>query len=664
VNIYIYICNMYIYYRGKVSTRSRLFFFSSPLDYPLCGPLFFFCSRFVSWPRVPSCSWKERSLLFFLTTHPPALRVSLSPSASCLFCLCFALGGVTKQKKKEKEKARTEIRERADLSCARKKCFQKPSTSSTHNESMGMQALPLIRTTTNSFFCGSLKNSGKSFVRRAINKHNQQSTTRTTTTTTAAMEKHDFDYDIFVIGGGSGGVRASRMASTAGAKVGLVELPFNPISSNTQGGLGGTCVIRGCVPKKLFVFGSGFKAEFEDAAGFGWDVDPNPKLNWSKLLEAKTKEITRLNGIYGRLLDGAGVTAYEGGGKLLDKHTVEITKADNTKETVTAQNILIATGGRAVRPDIPGKELGIDSDDALSLEKLPKKVAIVGSGYIAVEFAGIYQGLGCEVDLIFRQPLPLKGFDTEIRENVMNTLKSRGINVHESTTPESLKEDGKGGIDFALSGGKTINTEVVMFATGRAPNTTRPDIGLKDVGVELDSADAIKVDKYSRTNIPNIYAVGDVTNRINLTPVALMEGMAFVETVVRGNDKEPDYENVPCAVFSQPPVACVGLTEEQAIAEGRTCDIYTSSFTPMKLTLAGRTEKAFMKLVVDTKDDKVIGCHMVGPDSAEIMQGMGVALKCGATKAQFDSCVGIHPSSAEEFVTMRTKTRTVGPNAA
>ena len=245
----------------------------------------------------------------------------------------------------------------------------------------------------------------------------------------------------------------------------------------------------------------------------------------------------------------------------------------------------------------------------------------------------------------------------------MNTLKSRGINVHESTTPESLKEDGKGGIDFALSGGKTINTEVVMFATGRAPNTTRPDIGLKNAGVELDSAGAIKVDKYSRTNIPSIYAVGDVTNRINLTPVALMEGMAFVETVVRGNDKEPDYENVPCAVFCQPPVACIGLTEEQAIAEGRTCDIYTSSFTPMKLTLAGRTEKAFMKLVVDTKDDKVIGCHMVGPDSAEIMQGMGVAMKCGATKAQFDSCVGIHPSSAEEFVTMRTKTRTVGPNA-
>ena len=531
---------------------------------------------------------------------------------------------------------------------------------------MGMHALPLIRTTTNSFLCGSLKNSSKSLVRRVINttsNKQQHKQSRINTTATAAMEKHDFDYDIFVIGGGSGGVRASRMSSTAGAKVGLVELPFNPISSDTQGGLGGTCVIRGCVPKKLFVFGSGFKAEFEDAAGFGWDVDPNPKLNWSKLLEAKTKEITRLNGIYGRLLDGSGVTAYEGAGKLLDKHTVEITKADNTKEKVTAQNILIATGGRAVRPDIPGKELGIDSDDALSLDKLPKRVSIVGSGYIAVEFAGIYQGLGCEVDLIFRQPLPLKGFDKEIRENVFNTLKLRGINVCESTTPESLKEDGKGNIDLTLSSGKTINTEVVMFATGRAPNTTRPDIGLKNAGVELDSAGAIKVDKYSRTNIPSIYAVGDVTNRINLTPVALMEGMAFVETVVRGNDKEPDYENVPCAVFCQPPVACIGLTEEQAIAEGRTCDIYPSSFTPMKLTLAGRTEKAFMKLVVDTKDDKVIGCHMVGPDSAEIMQGMGVAMKCGATKAQFDSCVGIHPSSAEEFVTMRTKTRTVGPNA-
>jgi glutathione reductase (NADPH) len=452
------------------------------------------------------------------------------------------------------------------------------------------------------------------------------------------------------------------MASQAGAKVGLVELPFNPISSESGGGLGGTCVLRGCVPKKLLVYGSGFKADFEDARGFGWDVDTNPKLNWDKLLEAKTKEITRLNGVYGRILAGAGVTEYVGYGKLVNPNTIEITKTDGTVETVTAKNILIATGGRAVKLNIPGAEHGITSDEALSLEALPKRVTIIGAGYIAVEFAGIYQGLGCEVDLIFRQPTPLRGFDTEVRTNVMNTLVSRGIRVHKSTNPTAIRKNGTNGyfVDTDKEG-KTIETDVVMFATGRAPNTTRPDVGLATCGVELDAQDAIKVDQFSRTNIPNIYAVGDVTNRINLTPVALMEGMAFVDTVVRGIDTAPDYENVPCAIFCQPPVGTVGLTEEEAVAKGLTCDIFTSSFTPMKSTLAGRTEKTFMKLVVNTADDRVMGCHMVGPDAAEIMQGLGVALKCGATKTQFDSCVGIHPSAAEEFVTMRTKTRTVGP---
>jgi len=474
-----------------------------------------------------------------------------------------------------------------------------------------------------------------------------------------------YQYDIFVIGGGSGGVRASRMASSAGAKVGLVELPFNPISSDTGGGLGGTCVLRGCVPKKLFVFGSSFKADFEDARAYGWDVDASPKLNWDKLLQAKTKEITRLNGVYSKILSGAGVEEFVGYGKLVNPNTIEITKPDGTKETITSKTILIATGSRAVKLDIPGAEYGITSDEALSLAALPKKVAIVGAGYIAVEFAGIYQGLGCEVDLIFRQPLPLRGFDHDVRANVLSTLRSRGINVHASTNPTAVRENGCGGYFVDTDKvGQVIECDAVMFATGRTPNTSRPDVGLASCGVELDPQGAIKVDQYSRTNIPNIYAVGDVTNRMNLTPVALMEGMAFVNTVVRGIDTAPDYENIPAAVFCQPPVGTVGMTEEDAIAKGLTCDIYTSSFTPMKSQLAGRTEKCFMKLVVNTADDKVVGAHMHGPEAAEIMQGFGVALKCGATKAQFDSCVGIHPSSAEEFVTMRTKTRTVGPGAA
>ena len=454
------------------------------------------------------------------------------------------------------------------------------------------------------------------------------------------------------------------MSSAAGAKVGLVELPYNAISSATAGGLGGTCVIRGCVPKKLLVYGASFEAEFRDAVGFGWDHgEKMPEFSWERLISAKTDEIERLNGIYGRILDNAGVEKFEGAGRVVGPHEVEVTAADGTKKTYTAKNILLAPGGRAWYPSIPGADLGITSDEALALQSQPKRVLVIGGGYIAVEFAGIFAGLGSETKIAYRADLPLRGFDEEVRSTVATNLEARNIEVMAKVTPVSVTKNDDGSLSVEMDNGETVVTDCLMWATGRVPNTDRPDLGLKEVGVELDAKGAVKVDEYSQTTVDSIWAVGDVTNRVNLTPVALMEGMAFKDTVVLGKPTKPDYENIPSAVFCQPPVATVGMTEAQAIDAGLTCDVYTSTFTPMKISLAGRVEKAFMKLIVDVATDKVVGCHMVGPDSAEIMQGLGIALKCGATKKQFDSTVGIHPSSAEEFVTMRDATRRVGPGA-
>ena len=454
------------------------------------------------------------------------------------------------------------------------------------------------------------------------------------------------------------------MSSAAGAKVGLVELPFNAISSATTGGLGGTCVIRGCVPKKLLVYGASFEAEFRDAVGFGWDHgEKMPEFSWERLISAKTDEIERLNGIYGRILDNAGVEKFEGAGRVVGPHEVEVTAADGTKKTYTAKNILLAPGGRAWYPSLPGADLGITSDEALALQSQPNRVLVIGGGYIAVEFAGIFSGLGSETKIAYRADLPLRGFDEEVRSTVATNLEARDIEVMAKVTPVSVTKNDDGSLSVEMDNGETVVTDCLMWATGRVPNTDRPDLGLKEVGVELDAKGAVKVDEYSQTTVDSIWAVGDVTNRVNLTPVALMEGMAFKDTVVLGKPTKPDYENIPSAVFCQPPVATVGMTEAQAIDAGLTCDVYTSTFTPMKISLAGRVEKAFMKLIVDVATDKVVGCHMVGPDSAEIMQGLGIALKCGATKKQFDSTVGIHPSSAEEFVTMREATRRVGPGA-
>ncbi|KAK6914263.1 FAD/NAD(P)-binding domain [Dillenia turbinata] len=466
-----------------------------------------------------------------------------------------------------------------------------------------------------------------------------------------------YDFDLFVIGAGSGGVRAARFSANYGAKAAVCELPFHPISSEVIGGVGGTCVIRGCVPKKILVYGASFSSEIEDARNYGWEVNEKVDFNWKKLLQKKTDEIIRLNGIYKRLLSNAGVKLFEGEGRIVGPNEVEVVQLDGTKLLYSARNILIATGSRAQRPAIPGQELAITSDEALSLDELPKHVVILGAGYIAVEFASIWKGMGSIVDIFFRKELPLRGFDDEMRAVVARNLEARGINLHPRTNLTELTKV-EDGIKVVTDHGEEIVADVVLFATGRTPNTKR--LNLEAVGVKLDRSGAVIVDEYSRTNIPTIWAVGDVTNRINLTPVALMEGTCFAKTVFGGEPTKPDYSNVPCAVFCNPPLSIVGLSEEQAIEQAKgDILVFTSSFNPMKNTISGRQEKTVMKLVVDGETDKVLGASICGPDAPEIMQGIAVALKCGATKAQFDSTVGIHPSAAEEFVTMRTVTRRV-----
>ncbi|KAL6189630.1 hypothetical protein ACLB2K_041016 [Fragaria x ananassa] len=470
-------------------------------------------------------------------------------------------------------------------------------------------------------------------------------------------EEAHYDFDLFVVGAGSGGVRAARFSANMGAKVAICELPFHPISSEVIGGVGGTCVIRGCVPKKILVYGASFGSEIQDAKNYGWEVNDKVDFNWKKLLQKKTDEIVRLNGIYKRLLSNAGVKLFEGEGKLVGPNEVELTQLDGTKLSYSAKHILIATGGRAQRPGIPGEELGITSDEALSLEELPKRAVVLGGGYIAVEFASIWRGMGASVDLFFRKELPLRGFDDEMRAVVARNLEARGIDLHPRTNLTELIKT-EDGIKVITDHCEELIADVVLFATGRAPNSKR--LNLEAVGVELDPTGAVKVDEYSRTNVPSIWAVGDVTNRANLTPVALMEGTCFAKTVFGGEPSKPDYRDIPCAVFSIPPLSVVGLSEEQAVEQANgDLLVFTSSFNPMKNTVSGRQEKSVMKLVVDAETDKVLGASMCGPDSPEIMQGIAIALKCGATKAQFDSTVGIHPSAAEEFVTMRSVTRRV-----
>ncbi len=452
------------------------------------------------------------------------------------------------------------------------------------------------------------------------------------------MANHDLD--LFVIGGGSGGVRAARMAAQAGAKVAIVE----------SYRYGGTCVIRGCVPKKLLVYASHFHEDFEDAAGFGWQVG-GAAFDWARLIANKDREIDRLEGVYERLLQESGVEVLRGHGRLLDAHRVHVETADGEGErTLSAETILIATGGRPVFPPGAGWEHGITSNEAFHLERLPERIVVYGGGYIAVEFAGIFNGLGARVTQIYRGPQILRGFDDDVRDTLAGELVKKGIDLRVETLIDRI-EKADGYLEVHLSDGEILDCDTVMAATGRTPNTE--NLGLDAAGVALDDKGAVKVDAFSQTSQPNVYAVGDVTDRINLTPVAIQEAMAFVDTVFRNNPRAMDHADVPSAVFSQPPVATVGLTEAQAREQAGALDLYRSTFRPLKHTLSGRDERTMMKLIVARDSQKVLGAHMVGLDAAEIIQGVAIAIKMGATKADFDATVGIHPTAAEEFVTMR-----------
>lgn len=445
-----------------------------------------------------------------------------------------------------------------------------------------------------------------------------------------------YDYDLITIGAGSGGVRASRMAAAQGKRVAVCE----------EDRVGGTCVLRGCVPKKLLVYASEYAAAFEDSKGFGWTIGETT-IDWPALIDRKNTELDRLNGIYKNILGNAGVETILGRGSVVDAHTVDI-----GGKTYTAERILIAVGGWPMLPQIEGIEHAITSNEALELKELPKKIVIVGGGYIAVEFAGIFAGMGSEVIEIIRGDKILRGFDEDLRDELTKEITKRGITVKTHTTIEKIvKTDA--GYDLTLNSGDVISADAVMYATGRKPKIE--GLGLENAGVAVNDGGAIMVDDNYKTSVDSIYAIGDVTDRVCLTPVALAEGMVLVNHLYGDDTAGVDYENIPSAVFSQPPLGSVGLTEAEAKEKYGEVDVYTSGFRAMKHTMSGRDERSFMKLIVDPKTDKVVGAHMMGPDAGEIMQGLGIAMKCGATKAQFDATIGIHPTAAEEFVTMRTK---------
>jgi glutathione reductase (NADPH) len=445
------------------------------------------------------------------------------------------------------------------------------------------------------------------------------------------------EFDLFVIGAGSGGVRASRMAASFGAKVAVAEAYR----------AGGTCVIRGCVPKKLLVYAAHFHEDFEDARGYGWSV-PEATFSWPALIEAKNREIARLEGIYDRLLANSGVTLLRGRARLIDAHTVEV---DGKRHT--AKHILVATGGWPVKPEIPGAELGITSNEAFELPDMPRRVLMVGGGYIAVEFAGIFRGLGAEVTLSYRGSEILRGFDDDVRRHLRAEIEAKGIRVLLRNEVTRIERHG-GALRASTSQQDiTVDCDAVMFATGRMPATA--GLGLESAGVTTDENGAVVVDDYGRTSVPHIFAVGDVTHRIQLTPIAIREGSAVANTLFNDRPTRIHHANVPSAVFSQPPIGTVGDTEEQAIAKYGRVEVYQTTFRPMKHTLSGRQEKTLMKLIVEPRTQKVVGAHMVGPDAPEIIQGVGIAVVAGLTKQQFDDTVAIHPTAAEEFVTLREK---------
>ncbi|MEX3014573.1 FAD-dependent oxidoreductase [Gymnodinialimonas hymeniacidonis] len=481
----------------------------------------------------------------------------------------------------------------------------------------------------------------------------------------------DFDYDLFVIGGGSGGVRAARVAAAGGAKVALAE----------DNRMGGTCVIRGCVPKKLMVFASSYREGFSEARAYGWDVQDG-EFKWPVFRDHLNKELDRLEGVYRKLLDGSGVEIFDARAKLADAHTVEV-----GGEKKTAKHILVATGGHPVRPDMANAHLGIVSDDIFSLDKLPEKLLIVGGGYIACEFACIMAGLGVEVTQYYRGAQILRGFDDEARGLIAEMMREQGINLHLGTNivemgaadadhtaswtgtdsdaamgasarsaGDLVPEGGKGGLIWVKStNGQEGVYDQVLFATGRSPNTR--DMGLEEIGIEVGRRGEIMVDEYSQTAVPSVYAIGDVTNRVNLTPVAIREGMAFVETVFNGNPTPVDHDLIPSAVFTTPEYGTVGLTEEEA-REQEEIEVYCTSFRPMQTAFAGKPWRVLMKLVVSKANRKVLGCHIVAPGAGEMIQLAGIAVKMGATKEDFDRTVAVHPTMSEEIVTMREPMRT------
>lgn len=446
-----------------------------------------------------------------------------------------------------------------------------------------------------------------------------------------------YDFDLYVIGAGSGGVRAARFAAGFGAKVAVAESRY----------LGGTCVNVGCVPKKLLVYGAHFAEDFEQASGFGWSLG-EANFDWATLIANKDREINRLNGIYRNLLVNSGVTLHEGHARLVDAHQVEI-----NGERFTAKHILIATGGWPQIPEIPGREHAIGSNEAFFLKELPKRVLVVGGGYIAVEFAGIFHGLGAQTSLLYRGDLFLRGFDGSVRKHLQEELTKRGLDLQFNADIERIDKQADGSLKATLKDGRVLEADCVFYATGRRPMLD--NLGLENTGVKLDERGFVAVDDLYQTAEPSILAIGDVIGRVQLTPVALAEGMAVARRLFKPEQyRAVDYANIATAVFSLPNIGTVGLTEEDARKNGHNVQIFESRFRPMKLTLTDCQEKTLMKLVVDTDTDKVLGCHMVGPDAGEIVQGLAIALKAGATKQHFDETIGVHPTAAEEFVTMRT----------
>jgi glutathione reductase (NADPH) len=445
-----------------------------------------------------------------------------------------------------------------------------------------------------------------------------------------------YDFDLFTIGGGSGGVRASRVSASYGARVAVAE----------DGRFGGTCVNVGCIPKKLFSYAARYREEFETARAFGWTTTDEPRFDWRTLLANKDREIARLNGVYERLLENAKVTIMRTRAVVRGSHEVE-----TGGRTYTARHILVATGSWPQVPGIPGRELAITSNEAFHLERLPASVIVVGGGYIAVEFASIFNGLGVKTTLAYRGAKLLRGFDHELGERLAGEMAKKGVGILLNTNVTGLAKRADGSIDATLTDGSCVPVGAVMFATGRKPNTH--NLGLESAGVKRAADGAIVVDPYSKSSIDSIHAIGDATNRLNLTPVATAEGMALAKTLFGGNPVAMDHDNVPTAVFSDPNIATVGLGETAARERLGAVDIYKTAFRSLKHSLTSSEEKTFMKLVVDAKTQRVVGAHMLGPDAGEIIQGIAIAVKLGATKPQFDATIGIHPTAAEEFVTLR-----------